>query len=43
MVEVIKDDKTKETIPNAVYTTWLAQDQLVLGHLLNSLTKHVLG
>jgi hypothetical protein len=43
MVEVIKDDKTKELIPNALYSTWLAQDQLVLGHLLNSLTKDVLG
>jgi hypothetical protein len=26
LVEVIKDDKTKELIPNALYATWLAQD-----------------
>jgi hypothetical protein len=43
LVEVIKDDKTNELIPNTLYATWLAQDQLVLGHLLNSLTKDVLG
>jgi hypothetical protein len=43
VVEVVKDDKTKEMIPNALYATWSAHDQLVLDHLLNSLTKDVLG
>jgi hypothetical protein len=30
-------------VSNSAYATWLAQDQQVLGHLLNSLTKDVLG
>jgi hypothetical protein len=41
--QVVKDDKTKEEVPNPTYSTWLAHDQQVLGHLLNSLTKYVLG
>jgi hypothetical protein len=43
IMEVIKDDKTKEMVSNEAYATWLKQDQQVLGHLLNSLTKDVLG
>jgi hypothetical protein len=42
-LQVVKDDKTKEEVPNPAYSTWLAHDQQVLGHLLNSLTKDVLG
>jgi hypothetical protein len=42
-LEVVKDDKSKEVVPNEAYATWLKQDQQVLGHLLNSITKDVLG
>lgn len=43
-VEISKDDgKTKETIANPEYDSWLAKDQQVLSYLLNSLTKDTLG
>ena len=42
-IEIIKDDKTKEIVPNKLYATWVAQDQQLLGHLFNSLSKDVLG
>lgn len=41
--EVTTADKTTLIIDNPEYDKWLAQDQLVLGHLLNSLSKEVLA
>lgn len=43
IIEVIKDDKSKMIVPNPEHDTWIAQDQQVLGYLLNSLTKEVLA
>jgi hypothetical protein len=41
-VEIEKSDKTKQTIPNEAYSTWVAKDQQLLAFLLNSITKEVL-
>lgn len=41
-MKIIKEDKTTEIMTNPVYATWVAQDQQLLGHMLNSLTKDVL-
>ncbi|WVZ57430.1 hypothetical protein U9M48_007816 [Paspalum notatum var. saurae] len=40
---VTNSDKTTSTISNPDYEQWLVQDQLVLGYLLNSLSKEVLA
>ncbi|XP_072149321.1 uncharacterized protein [Setaria viridis] len=42
-LKITKEDKTVEVVPNPVYVTWVAQDQQLLGYLLNSLTKDVLA
>jgi hypothetical protein len=41
-VEIEKSNKTKQTIPNEAYSTWVAKDQQLLAFLLNSITKEVL-
>lgn len=43
LIKAVKEDKTKEVISNPVYEAWLAQDQQVLGYLINSIHKEVLG
>lgn len=43
ILEIIKDDKSKETVSNPAYSTWLAQDQQILAFLFNSVTKDALG
>uniref|UniRef100_A0ACD5XD94 Uncharacterized protein n=1 Tax=Avena sativa TaxID=4498 RepID=A0ACD5XD94_AVESA len=46
-LEVEDANKKKTIIPNPAYTTWLSQDQMVLGFLVNSLSPemipHVVG
>ncbi|WVZ67619.1 hypothetical protein U9M48_016671 [Paspalum notatum var. saurae] len=43
-LKIIADDKKTEVdVPNPEYETWLVKDQLLLGYLLNSLTKEVLA
>lgn len=42
MVEVTKEDKTVATISNPEFATWEAQDQLVLGYLLSSISREIL-
>jgi len=42
-MKVVKDDKTKEVVPNPEHAKWMAQDQQLLLYILNSLTSDVLA
>ena len=42
-LELVKDDKTKVTTINPEYERWVKEDQLLLGHLNNSLSREILG
>ena len=41
-LELVKDDKTKVTTSNSEYEKWLKEDQQLLAHLNNSLSREVL-
>jgi hypothetical protein len=41
-ITIEKDGKSEET-PNPAHEAWVTKDQQLLGHLLNSVTKEVLG
>jgi hypothetical protein len=43
LVELVKDDKTKFTTINPDYEKWLKEDQQLLAHINNSLSREVLG
>lgn len=43
LVELIKEDKTKHTAINPDYERWLKEDQQLLAHINNSLSREVLG
>ena len=42
-LEIVKDDKTKVTTINPEYEIWVKQDQQLLAHLNNSLSREVLA
>ena len=42
-LELVKDDKTKVTTSNPEYEKWLKEDQQLLAHLNNSLSREVLA
>ena len=42
-LELVKDDKTKVTTSNPEHEKWLKEDQQLLAHLNNSLSREVLA
>jgi len=42
-IDLVKDDKTKITASNPEYEKWFKEDQQLLSHINNSLSKEVLA
>lgn len=43
LLELVKDDKTKVTASNSEYEKWIKEDQQLLTHINNSLSREILA